>query len=430
MGTKLDRIAEISKENANMQFTSIYHLIDKELLIQCHKELDKNKAVGVDGIGKEEYGKDLEENINDLVRRLKDKSYKPMPTLRTYIPKSNGKQRPLGIACYEDKIVMLALKKLVEAVFEPRFLDAMYGFRPNRGCHEALKAVNWIIEKNKVNWLIDADILGFFENIDHEKLMACVEMRIKDPNVLWLVRKFLKAGLMEKGEYRKTEEGAIQGSNLSPVLSNIYMHYMLVLWFYKEVRPKMKGQSFLVAYADDFVCCFQNKWEAEKFYGMLKERLNAFGLELEENKSRMIEFGRFAEENTKGGKPDTFDFLGFTHYCGKSQKGRFRVKRKTSKKKFREKIQNFKDWIKRNRNIPLKELMPKVKAKLIGHYNYYGITDNFPMMNQYFNTVTYLIFKWLNRRSQKRSYNSQGFNEMLKYYPLPTPSIRVNIYER
>lgn len=430
METKLDRIAEISRKDAKSCFTSIYHLLNKELLLQCHKELSKNKATGIDGMTKVEYEKDLDRNIQDLLNRLKNKSYKPLPSLRTYIPKSNGKQRPLGISCNEDKIVQLALKKLMEAVYEPRFLDAMYGFRPKRGCHDALKALNWAIESNYTNWVLDADIRGFFDHIDQELLMKCIEIRVNDPNILWLVKKFLKAGLMEHNVYQATDEGVAQGSNLSPLLANIYMNYMLVLWFHQEVKASMKGQALLIVYADDFVCCFQNKWEAERFHQLLKDRLARFGLELEESKSRLIEFGRFAVENAKPRKPETFDFLGFTHYCSKSQKGYFRVKRKTSKKKYQEKVRNFKVWMKTNRTLPLKEPMKTVKAKLIEHYNYYGITDNYPKTKQYFYEVQRQLLKWLNRRSQRCSYTIQGVNDMLKYYPLPTPCIRVNIYEK
>lgn len=430
METKLNRIAELSSINANEVFTSIYHLLNKELLMQCHQEQDKNKAKGIDGISKEDYEQNLDENLDNLVLRLKNKSYKPSPTLRKYIPKGNGKQRPLGIASYEDKIVQKALKKLIEAIYEPRFLDCMYGFRPNRGCHDALKSLNWIIESKKINYVLDADIKGFFENIDHEWLMKCLETKIKDKNILGLVKKYLKAGLMEDNVYSATEVGTAQGSNLSPVLANIYMHYVLTLWFYKEVRKEMKGESYLIVYADDFVCCFQYKKEAEEFYRMLQERLRRFGLELEMSKSRLINFGRFANEDNKPDKPETFDFLGFTHYCGVSKNGKFRVKRKTSKKKYGEKVKKFEQWMKENRIQPLKTIIPKVNKKLVGHYNYYGITDNSPMIAKYYQKVIQIMFKWLNRRSQKASYTWEGFNEMLKYYPLVRASIRVNIYEK
>ncbi|HWT73912.1 MAG TPA: reverse transcriptase domain-containing protein, partial [Mobilitalea sp.] len=271
---------------------------------------------------------------------------------------------------------------------------------------------------------------GFFDHINHEWMMKFIEVKIKDPNVLGLIKKYLKAGLMEDNIYHPTEEGTVQGSNLSPVLANIYMHYVLVLWFYKEVREQMKGECHLIVYADDFVCCFQYKSEAEQVYHMLQKRLLQFNLELEASKCRLIEFGRFAEENSNPKKPETFDFLGFTHYCGKGKNGNFRVKRKTSNKKFKEKIKNFEIWMKQNRTIPLKELISKVNAKLKGHYNYYGITDNSRMICAYCNNVRYIIFKWINRRSQRNSYTWQGFYDMLRYYPLVKPKICVNIYKK
>lgn len=429
MTTKLNRIADISRNDAKAVFTSIYHLLNKELLLQCHKELDRNKATGIDGITKTEYEEHLEANIEELVVKLKNNRYKPQPSMRTYIPKANGKPRPLGISAYEDKIVQTALKKLIEAIYEPRFLNCMFGFRPNRGCHEALKALNRVIEKEKINWVLDADIKGFFDNIDHDKLMKCIEVHIKDPNVNKLIRKYLKAGIMEKGEYKNTEYGVSQGSNISPTLSNIYMHYVLTLWFYKVVRPKFRGDCELIVYADDFVCCFQYKDEAELFCKMLQERLGKVNLELEAEKSRLIEFGRFAASNSVNGKPSTFDFLGFTHYCSKSKKGRFRVKRKTSQKKFKSKVKDFTEWLKCNRNIKLKILISKINVKLIGHYRYYGITDNTQMIVQFQYLVKSQLYKWLNRRSQRRSYTWDTFHQMMGYYPLTRPKIHVNIYD-
>ena len=281
MGTKLERIAEISAETKKPVFTSIYHLINAELLKQCHKELDGKKAVGVDKVTKEEYGKNLDRNIEDLVQRLKNKSFKPLPSLRVYIPKGNGKMRPLGIASYEDKIVQMAVKKVLEAIYEPRFLNCMYGFRPNRGCHEAVKEVYQRISYGKISY-------------------------------------------MEDGKFESTEEGSAQGSVMSPMLANIYMHNVLTLWFKFVVKKTLKGDCFLVNFADDFVAGFQYKSEAEWYYSALKERMEQFNLELESSKSRLIEFGRFAETNrlSRGiGKPEAFDFLGFTFYCGKTRKG-------------------------------------------------------------------------------------------------------------
>lgn len=319
MKTRLARIAQMSKENPDMVFTSIGHLIDVEMLSQCHAKMDSDKAVGIDGVTKEEYGEKLEDNLTNLVSRLKDKSYKPQPARRVEIPKDNGKTRPLSIYCYEDKLVQEAIKEVLEAVFEPHFYGEMMGFRPNRNCHQALKKLNRMIEWEKTNYVLDADIKGFFDHIDHEWAVKFIESKIKDPNVIRLIRRMLKAGIMKDFHYEETEAGSGQGSVCSPTIANIYMHYVLLWWFHEIVQPSLKGFSGVVVYADDFVCCFQYKEEAEQFYERLKHRMGYFGLQLEESKSRLIEFGRFAASSRKRRherKPETFTFLGFTHYIG------------------------------------------------------------------------------------------------------------------
>lgn len=350
METKLARIAEISKERPQEVFTSIYHFLNKELLMLCHKELDGKKATGIDGVTKAEYEENLENNIEQLVEELQNMRYKPSPAKRVYIPKANGKVRGLAIATYEDKLVQMAVKKIIEAIYEPKFLNTMYGFRPKQNCHNALKELSWTIERKKVNFIVDADIKGFFDNVDHEWLIKCIEQHIKDPRMIRLVKRFLRAGIVEKTEYEETTEGTPQGSILSPVLANIYMHYVLALWFEKKIKPNFKGESYIIIYADDFVCCFQYQNEAELFMNkLLPERLRKFKLEVATDKTRLIRFGRFAKENSKDGKVETFDFLGFTHYCGKGRNGNFRVKRKTSRKKFKTKVKEIKQWIKDNR---------------------------------------------------------------------------------
>lgn len=432
METKLARISQLSSENPDMVFTSIGHLINKEMLKDCHEKMDGNKAVGIDGVTKEEYGRNLDENLEKLVERLKRKSYKPQPARRVEIPKENGKTRPLSIYSYEDKLVQEALRRILEAVFEPQFYDEMMGFRPGRGCHKAIQKLNVMLEMRPTNYVLDADIKGFFDHIDHEWAIRFIESRIKDPNIIRLVRRMLKSGIIEDYQYEETEEGSGQGSVCSPVISNIYMHYVLVWWFKECIDPKLKGYGGLVVYADDFVACFQYKEEAEEFYKHLKNRMERFGMTLEESKSSLIEFGRYAQERCKrrGTKPGTFTFLGFTHYCSHGRNGRFRVKRKTSRKKFAKKCKEVHRLIRDMRTKPVKAIVKKLNEILVGYYHYYGITDNSQSLSNFRYRMMRSLFKWLNRRSQKKSYNWEGFNDMLKVYPLATPRIYVSVYAR
>ncbi|MEZ3467154.1 MAG: group II intron reverse transcriptase/maturase [Schaedlerella sp.] len=432
METKLARISQLSSGNPDMVFTSIGHLINHEMLKDCHRKMDGEKAVGIDGVTKEEYGRNLEENLDQLVERLKKKSYRPQPARRVEIPKENGKTRLLSIYCYEDKLVQEALRRILEAVFESHFYDEMMGFRPKRGCHQAIRKLNVMLEMRPTNYVLDADIKSFFNHIDHEWAVRFIELRIKDPNIIRLVRRMLKAGIIENYQYEETEEGSEQGSVCSPVIANIYMHYVLVWWFKERIEPKLKGYGGMVVYADDFVACFQYKEEAEEFYRHLKGRMEHFGMTLEESKTRLIEFGRFAQERCgkKGRKPETLTFLGFTHYCSHGRNGKFWVKRKTSKKKFAKKCKEINNLIRDMRTKPLKAIIKKLNEILVGYYHYYGITDNIQNLSNFRYEMMKSLFKWLNRRSQKKSYNWDGFNDMLKEYPLATPRIYVSVYAR
>ncbi|GAF24855.1 retron-type reverse transcriptase [Moorella thermoacetica Y72] len=322
MTTKLARIAEVSRTRPKERFTSLMHLIAADMLRICHVELKANRATGVDGITKEQYGDNLEANIQSLLERLKRKSYRPQPVRRVYIPKpGSDKKRPLGIPAYEDKIVQLAASKILNAIYEAEFSDMSFGFRPQRGCHDALKLLNYLIVARKVNYIVDADIKGFFDHVNHDWLMRFLEHRIADPNFLRLIRRFLKAGIMENGELRDATEGTPQGGIVSPILANIYLHYVLDLWFEKAVRKHCRGEAYMVRYADDFICCFQYKHEAEAFYQALRARLAKFSLSVAEEKTKIIPFGRFATQWCKRmgqNKTDTFDFLDFTHYCNTS----------------------------------------------------------------------------------------------------------------
>lgn len=341
--------------------------------------------------------------------------------------------RPLSIYCYEDKLIQEALRRILEAVFEPHFYDEMMGFRPNRGCHKAIQRLNTMLQVRYTNYVLDADIKGFFQHLDHEWIIRFIESRIKDPNITRLVRRLLKAGIMNDFQFEATEEGSGQGSVCSPIISCIYMHYVLVWWFKEKVEPKLRGYGGLIVYADDFVVSFQYKDEAEQFYERLKHRMEHFGLSLEEQKSRLIEFGRFAEENCKkrGTKPETFTFLGFTHYCSKGKNGKFRVKRKTSKKKFAKKCKEVHKVISEMRTQKLKNIIGKLNQILTGYFHYYGVTDNSDRIGAFRYNVMKSLFYWLNRRGQKRSYNWVEFLNMIdNSYPLARARIYVSVYER
>lgn len=430
METKLKRISQLSSEKPDMVFNSIGHLINKELLKECHAKLDGAKAVGIDGITKDDYSQNLEQNLDDLVLKLKRKAYRPKAARRVEIPKENGKTRPLSIYCYEDKLVQQALKEVLEAVFEPHFYDEMMGFRPERSCHMALRKLNNMLERERTNYVLDADIKSFFNHLDHEWIIKFIESRIKDPNIIRLVRRTLKAGVMEDYTFTATEEGSGQGSVCSPIIANIYMHYVLVWWYKEKMKPLFKGYSGLVVYADDFVVCFQYKEDAELFLKHLAERMKHFGLRLEEEKSRLIGFGRFAREKaqSRNEKPATFTFLGFTHYCSTSRNGKFRVKRKTSKRKFSKKCKEMNTLIKSMRSLPIKDITYKLNQVLTGYYHYYGITDNSDSIAKFRFEVIKMLFYWLNRRSQKKSYTWEKFNRLMKIFPLKSPKIYVRIY--
>lgn len=432
METQLTRIAEKAKENPELKFTTLVHHINKQSLMDAHMRMQKQKASGVDGVSWATYDQNLEANVDDLVARMKRQSYKPQAVKRVNIPKpGSNKTRPLGIPAYEDKLVQTVMASILNAIYEQDFLGYSYGFRPNKSVHDALKALNGILEKRPINYIVDADIKGFFDHVDQKWLIKFLEHRIADPNMIRLIVRFLKAGVVEAGIKYDTPEGTPQGGVISPILANIYLHYVLDIWFYKVVRKHCKGEAHMIRYADDFVCCFQYQEDAKRFYRALQQRLNKFNLEMAEEKSRLLAFGRNAQEQGKneGKKPETFDFLGFTHYCSRSKKGKFRVKRKTSRKKYNASLLKVKDWLKKNRNMRAPELMAKMRIKLLGYYRHYGITDNATALYRYLNEVEKLIYKWLNRRSQRKSFDWGKYKKFLRKFPLPTPRIYVNIYD-
>ena len=431
METKLNLISEIAKKDKECKFNNVAHLLNVINLKECFYMLKKGKASGVDGVSLKEYEENLDSNLEELVRRMKSFSYRPQPVKRVYIPKSNGKQRPLGIPSVEDKIVQMGITRILTAIYEVDFLDFSYGFRPNRSCHDALDRLDKGIMRNPVNHIIDADIKGFFDNVDHKWILRCLEERIIDKNFLRLIVRFLKAGVIEEGKFHKTETGTPQGGILSPVLANIYLHYVLDLWFEKIIKKESRGYVDIVRYADDFIICVQYKDEAHRILLELNQRLEKFGLELSKDKTRIVEFGRYAivNSNRKGKRAGTFSFLGFVHYCDRSRNGRFKVGRKTDRKKFAVKMKEINEWLKSIRNaIKMKYWWKILCAKLRGHFQYYGVSGNYMGIQRYYYLTIRLVFKWINRRSQKKSFNWEQFNNYLQKYPLPKPKIYHNMY--
>jgi group II intron reverse transcriptase/maturase len=428
---KLGLLAERARREPQCQFTSLAHLLDEGFLADCYHRLGKDRASGVDGVTWQEYGAHLTENLRDLVARMKAKRYRPQPAKRVYIPKDEHSQRPLGLPALEDKIVQVGIALILEAIYEADFLDCSYGFRPRRGCHQALNAVDKTIMTQPINHVIDADIKGFFDNVSHPWLEKCLRVRIKDPSFLLLIRRFLKAGYVEMGQFVATEQGTPQGGNLSPLLSNVFLHYVLDLWFEKRLKQQVRGACFLVRYADDFVVLVQYQDEAQMILPALRERFTQCDLALHPEKTRVLSFGRYERQNAQRQKrrANAFDFLGFTHFCAESRRGKFIVGRQTSRKKFRKKCQELRTWLKKVRSqIPVKEWWPVLKAKLQGHYQYYGVSGNMRGLTRYYRFTIRLVKKWLNRRSQRRSFSWERFLAYLSHYPLPTPRIIHNLY--
>lgn len=430
--TKLRRIAEKARKEPGFKFTSLYHLMNEELLRGCFKQLSKDAAAGIDKMTKDMYAENLDANLSDLIDRLHRMAYIPQPVRRKYIPKpGSAKQRPLGIPCFEDKLVQAGLVRILESVCEQDFVEDSYGFRPSRSCHDALKALSQTVENNPVNHIVEADIKGFFDNVNQQWLMTFLAHRIEDKRIQRMVKRFLRAGISEDGSVTVSDEGTPQGGVISPLLANIYLHYALDLWFEKVYRKSCMGYVRIIRYADDFVVCFQYKPDAERFREELGKRLGKFGLELEPTKTRVMEFGRFAVQNARkrGGQAETFDFLGLTHYCGTRKDGKgFRMKRRTARKKFAAKLKIFKEWLKKARIMKTKEIWETAKIKLRGHYNYYGVTDNLRGIARFGKEVEKLLFKWLNRRGRRNCLNWARFNEMLERFPLPKPRIRVSMF--
>ena len=429
---KLNLIAEKARKDKGFKFTSLAQLINEESLSWCYGELKKNKAPGIDGVSVEDYGKDLENNLKDLIKRMRAKKYRPQVVKRVLIPKpGKTEKRCLGIPAVEDKLVQIMMKKILEAIFEQDFAEFSYGSRPKRSCHQAVNRLNKVVMKSPVNYVVDADIEKFFDNMSHDWLLRCLKERITDPNFLLLIRRFLKAGVWEGGVISKTKSGTPQGGVISPVLANIYLHYVLDLWFARVFKPRARGQMNMIRYCDDFVVCCESKKDAEDFVRELEERLSKFNLNVSKEKTSVVRFGRQAWKSyQKGGeRVQTFNFLGFTHYCGKTRKGYFMMGHKTQKEKLSKTLTELNGWLKKIRNMfLLKDWWKVLKAKMAGHYNYFGVSGNMRCLRQFQWRANRLILKWINRRSQRKSMTWDKFNKYLNWNPLPKPRIHHDFY--
>ncbi len=428
---KLSSLSFCAQGNRSFQFMSLAHHLNVGFLKDCYYHLDRNKAVGVDCVSWAEYETDVDKKLGILVLKLKKKTYKPLPSKRVYIPKGNAEVRPLGISAIENKIVEYGIARILGSIYEVDFLDFSYGFRPNKNAHQALKVIGDSISSQPVNHVVEADIKGFFDNVEHDLLLDFLRIRIKDSSLLLLIERFLKAGYVDDHHLVKTEKGTAQGSILSPLLANIFLHYVLDKWFNDIVINHVRGYAELIRYADDFICLVQSKRDADRILKALQNRFAKYQLQLHPDKTRVFSFGRYEKHNALRDKRRayTFDFLGFTHYCDTTRRGYFKVGRKTSAKKFRAKAKDLNRWLKAVRNLVLtKDWWKILGAKLRGHYEYYGVSENYRSIHKFYKLALRLAKKWMNRRSQKKAMNWEKMSHYLLLYPLPKPRIRHNFY--
>jgi group II intron reverse transcriptase/maturase len=425
MSTEINRLSELAKEDPKRQFFSIAHLITPEKMYAAFLSLRKDASAGVDGVTYEEYERDVARNIRELHQRLKDGKYRAQPLRRAYIPKENGKQRPISIPALEDKLAQKVMVEILSAIYEQDFLDCSYGFRPGRGAHQALDEVGRVICTRPTGWILELDITSYFDTIVREQLIEMIEKRVSDDSVLRLIRKWIQVGVIEEGRLLMSETGTGQGQPISPILANIYLHYILDEWFEEVVKPRMKGKAHEIRFADDAILCFEHKEDAEKVKEVLAKRFSRFGLTLHPEKTRLVEFGRYAAGNAKkqGMKPQTFDFLGFTHMCARSRKGKFTVHVKTIGKRLRRGLKAIAEWCQKHRHEPVDVQQKTLNAKLRGHYQYYGRPTNYRCLQQFYRIVRWIWKQALSRRTRGRWLTWSRYMEILRQHPLLLPRI-------
>ena len=422
--TKLRRIKWLSSQDKGKEFNNLMHLFNEESLEQCYHELDGRKAIGVDKVTKDEYGENLQCNIKELVAKLKRMSYKPGDLREVKIPKdgSNGKMRTLGISNFEDKIIQKMTQKVLESIYEPVFLESSFGFREGLGCHDAIRALENHLMENEVETVIDIDLANFFGTIDRKILLEILKDKIGDKKFLRYIVRMFKAGILADGELRVSEEGVVQGSIASPILSNIFAHYVLDEWFEEVVKKHCKGTISLFRYCDDAVICCRYRSDAERIKTALSKRLEKYNLKLNEDKTKIVNFSKSMEFS--GIKQESFNYLGFTFYLGRSRKGNVIPKLKSCGKRIREKLKKVKEWCKANKDkYKLPVLWEAFCNKIRGHIQYYGVTFNWKAVSNFVYRAQEIIFKWLNRRSQRKSFDWEKFNKFVKLNPLPVIKI-------
>jgi group II intron reverse transcriptase/maturase len=430
LSPKLMKVAERAKRNRDARLLALAYLMDEELLKEAFDRVRKDAAVGVDGVTKEQYGEHLDDNIRALHTRMKEGRYRHQPIRRVHIPKAPGKTRPIGISTVEDKVVQNALKMVLEAIYEQDFMDCSYGFRPGRSAHDALRTLNAACMRGEVNVVLEADIESFFDSIDRKKLMEMLRQRVNDESFMRLVGKCLHVGVLDGEDYTEPDVGTAQGATLSPMLGNIYLHHVLDVWLDREVKPRLRGKTCLVRYADDLVIGFERPEEAEMVMAMLQQRMAEYGLRLHPEKTRLVPFRKPPRRQDGGKGPGTFDFLGFTLLWQRTRKGLWGQNFKTRKARLQRAKQALNDFCRRRRHEPVKEQHASLCRRINGHINYFGVNGNLASVARLVRAAERIWYRWLRRRSNRTRLNWQRFGDLLRAFPLPRPRVKVQLWAK
>jgi RNA-directed DNA polymerase len=428
MSPGLLKVVERAQREPEGRFHALAHLIDMPALERAYRRQRADAAVGIDGVTKEQYGQALEVNLQDLHARLKAKRYRHQPIRRVHIPKAQGKTRPIGISAFEDKVVQDAVREVLEAIYEQDFLGCSYGFRPGRSAHDAVRTLEQSVHRGEVRWIFEADIVSFFDSLDRTELKKMLEVRVADGSLLRLIGKCLHVGVLDGGAVVEPELGTVQGSVLSPLLGNIYLHYVLDRWFATEVKPRLRGKTTLLRYCDDFIIGFEREEDARRVRVVLEKRLGRFGLTLHPDKTRLLPFWRPPMTQQRGQGPATFDFVGFTFYWRRTRIGHWRMGCKTRRASLRRAKQALYDWCRRHRHQPVEAQHAALSRRLRGHFNYFGVNGNFQSLLQLVGATKRAWYKWLCRRSQRKRLTWERFTDFLRQRPLPRPRIMVRIW--